>query len=236
MPRLSIPAACGQPAGFDHPSKHVVWHRPVRELPNCQDRGRRCEDFVRHDPNCLRLCADMADAEAKPPERRRERRISSPEHRAAYQAAKDHPMDHKPRLITSRSVAPQVHGAGAIGRFNTWLAVNVTRSIGTMWAAYIFTLIAIGGAVAVLTESAFWVSVSVLISQTFLQLVLLPIIIVGQNVISASQDARAEADHLTLTTLHAINVQQLEILQQHRRILDLLEKRSMEESPTGQGG
>ena len=135
-------------------------------------------------------------------------------------------MEHKPRLITSRSVQPAIHGAGTIGQFNNWLAVGITKSIGTMWAAYIFTLIAIGGGVAVITNSAFWTAVSVLISQTFLQLVLLPIIIVGQNVISASQDARAEADHLTLTTLHAINVQQLEILKQHRQILDLLEKRA----------
>jgi hypothetical protein len=58
------------------------------------------------------------------------------------------------------------------------------------------------------------------LSQSFLQLVLLPIIIVGQNVISASQDARAEADHLTLTTLHAINVQQLEMLEQQRTMLE----------------
>ena len=157
--------------------------------------------------------------------RKRERRISSPEHRAAYQAAKDAPSQHKPKLITSRSVAQQVHGAGTVGRFNTWLAVTVTRSVGTMWAAYLFTLIAVGGGVAVVTQNAFLTALSVLVSQTFLQLVLLPIIIVGQNVISASQDARAEADHITLTTLHAINVQQLEILRQHRRILDLLEKR-----------
>jgi len=65
-----------------------------------------------------------------------------------------------------------------------------------------------------------------------LQLVLLPIIIVGQNVISASQDARAEADHLTLTTLHDINVRQLkmleqqaEMLKQQKAILDLLRSR-----------
>jgi hypothetical protein len=57
------------------------------------------------------------------------------------------------------------------------------------------------------------------LSQSFLQLVLLPIIIVGQNVISASQDARAEADHLTLTTLHAMNVRQLEMLEQQQQIL-----------------
>jgi hypothetical protein len=167
----------------------------------------------------------------KTEERRVERRISSEAHRAAYQAAKDAPSDHKPRLITSRSVHPQVYGGGAIGRFNTWLAVTITKSVGTMWAAYIFTLIAIGGAVAVITNNAFLTALSVLISQTFLQLVLLPIIIVGQNVISASQDARAEADHITLTTLHAINVRQLqmleqqeEMLKQQRAILELLEK------------
>ena len=48
----------------------------------------------------------------------------------------------------------------------------------------------------------------------------LPIIIVGQNVISASQDARAEADHITLTTLHAMNVTQLQLLEQQSKILD----------------
>ena len=88
-----------------------------------------------------------------------------------------------------------------------------------MWAAYVFTLIAIGGAVAVITSSAFWTAVSVLISQTFLQLVLLPIIIVGQNVISEAQDRRAEQDHLTLTTLHEINVQQLKLLEAQREVL-----------------
>ena len=165
---------------------------------------------------------------------RAERRISSPEHRAAYAAAQAAPADHQPKLITSRSVHQKVHGQGAVGRFNTWLAVSVTRSVGTMWAAYIFTLLSIGGGVAVLTQNAFLTALSVLISQTFLQLVLLPIIIVGQNVISASQDARAEADHLTLTTLHAINVQQLKMLQQQgemlkqqREILDLLQKRGI---------
>ncbi|HKV87253.1 MAG TPA: hypothetical protein VJT78_04585 [Candidatus Dormibacteraeota bacterium] len=178
----------------------------------------------------------------QPPRVRVERRISSPEHRAAYEAAKNEPTLHKPLLITSRSVHDEVHGGGTVGRFNTWLAVNVTKSVGTMWAAYLFTLIAIGGAVAVITSNAFLTALSVLISQTFLQLVLLPIIIVGQNVISESQDQRAEADHLTLTTLHAINVQQLEILKQHRKmleqqqaILDALQKQAMARSGTEAG-
>ncbi|HEX7140538.1 MAG TPA: hypothetical protein VF219_21990 [Vicinamibacterales bacterium] len=172
-----------------------------------------------------------------------ERRISSPQHRLNYEKAKEAPTEHKPKLITSRSVAQTVHGAGAVGQFNTWLAVTVTKSVGTMWAAYLFTLIAIGGGVAVITQNAFLTALSVLISQTFLQLVLLPIIIVGQNVISEAQDARAEADHLTLTTLHAINVQQLEILRQSREmltrqheILDALQKQTLGASSPGKGG
>ncbi|HVH64233.1 MAG TPA: hypothetical protein VNA65_11605 [Candidatus Dormibacteraeota bacterium] len=174
---------------------------------------------------------------AEAPSRRRiDRRISSAQHRIAYAAAKEAPADHKPRLITTRSVAPTIHGAGPVGQLNTWLAVTITKRVGTMWAAYVFTLIAIGGAVAVITNSAFWIAVSILISQTFLQLVLLPIIIVGQNVISESQDARAEADHITLTTLHAINVQQLKLLQQQHEILELLQKQGLVGPQKSQAG
>jgi hypothetical protein len=171
--------------------------------------------------------------EAHPPKRHRERRISSPEHRAAYAAAKANPMEHKPRLITSRSVHTTVHGTGVMGRFNSWLAVHITKVVGTMWAAYVFVLISfisLPQALHAFLTGDTYVGISWL-SQSFLQLVLLPIIIVGQNVISASQDARAEADHLTLTTLHEINVRQLQLLEQQKgmleaqkRILDLLEK------------
>jgi hypothetical protein len=162
-----------------------------------------------------------------------DRRISSPEHRAAYAAAQESLTAHKPRLVTSRSVHTMVHGKGAVGSFNSWLAVHITRSVGTMWAAYLFFLIALislPSALHSFLSGDTYVGIAWL-SQSFLQLVLLPIIIVGQNVISASQDARAEADHLTLTTLHAINVHQLQLLERQqemlkhqRAILDLLEK------------
>src|SRR5260370_25201023 len=172
-----------------------------------------------------------------------DRRVASKGHRAEYQAAKDAPAEHRAKLITSKSVAGQVHGTGQLGQFNTWLAVNITKSVGTMWAAYLFTLIAVGGAVAVITSNALLTALSVLISQTFLQLVLLPIIIVGQNVISASQDPRAEADHITLMTLHAINVQHLQMLdqqrsmrQQQRAILDLLQEKGIPMPSVESGG
>jgi hypothetical protein len=163
----------------------------------------------------------------------KERRISSPEHRAAYAAAKAAPAAHKPRLITSLYARELVHGVGMLGRVNNSIAVVITRSVGTMWAAYAFCILALISLPAVLASHSVQLIVA-WIAQTFLQLVLLPIIIVGQNVISTSQDARAEADHLTLTTLHEINVQQLqmlsqqkEMLQQQREILDLLQQHEM---------
>lgn len=142
-------------------------------------------------------------------------------------------MEHRPRLVTSRSVAGEVHGTGAMGRFNSRLAVGITKAVGTMWCAYLFVLISLISfpqALMAFLRGDTIVGITWL-SQSFLQLVLLPIIIVGQNVISASQDARAEQDHITLTTLHTINVQQLKLLEhqretlrQQREILDLLDK------------
>ena len=74
--------------------------------------------------------------------------------------------------------------------FNAKLAVLITRGVGTMGAAYIFTALALVSAPAALTSGNTVVIVS-WISQAFLQLVLLPIIIVGQNVQGAASDARA---------------------------------------------
>jgi hypothetical protein len=131
-------------------------------------------------------------------------------------------MKHVPRLVLSQQVHRRVHGSGALGRFNTRLAVRITRSVGTMWAAYVFALIALVSLPASLVALSHGDTVTFIIwiSQSFLQLVLLPIIIVGQNVIQAANDERARADHETLTALHqltmhvhAINEVQTEILE-----------------------
>jgi hypothetical protein len=136
------------------------------------------------------------------------------------------PRAHRPRLITRREIRPQVHGSGASGRFNNWLAVLITKAVGTMWAAYIFaaiSFISLPQAIAAFARGDTLSGVTWL-SQSFLQLVLLPIIIVGQNVTSAVQDARAEADHETLTAIQVMNAQQLEILERQERILERTER------------
>ena len=148
-------------------------------------------------------------------------------HAAAVQAATNSPASHVPRFVSIFDARRLVHGSGAVGRFNARLAVAITRAVGTMWAAYLFCLISLVSlpqALAAFLGGNTLVGINWL-SQSFLQLVLLPIIIVGQNVISAAQDARAEADHETLTALHTMNVQQLVILKQQSEILELLKTR-----------
>src|ERR1700731_1392841 len=84
---------------------------------------------------------------------------------------------------------------GPITRFNTWLAVKVTNGVGTMWCAYAFAALALVSLPAAIISGSPVLIVS-WISQTFLQLVLLSIIIVGQNVLAAASDKRAEATYL----------------------------------------
>lgn len=147
-------------------------------------------------------------------------------HRAAIDSV-NRATAHAPRHVSGRQVREHVHGTGPLGQFNMRVAVLITKSVGTMWAAYLFlviSLISFPQALAAFLKGDTVTGVSWL-SQSFLQLVLLPIIIVGQNVISAAQDARAEADHETLTALHTINVRQLEMLETQERILKMLEER-----------
>lgn len=129
---------------------------------------------------------------------------------------------HQPRLVLSHHVHAKVHGTSAAARFNTWLAVRITKTVGSMWIAYVFAAIALISLPAALRSGDVIVIVS-WVAQTFLQLILLPIIIVGQNVIQAANDARAEADHETLSAVlrltvevHTINEAQTLILEQLR--------------------
>lgn len=107
------------------------------------------------------------------------------------QAVHAHTLDHMP-----------THNAYA--RFNKWLAIKVTTGVGSMTCAYIFSVIALVSLPAILSQfqafhSTFpnWLVKASLIAlvswiaQTYIQLVLLSVIIVGQNIQSSASDARA---------------------------------------------
>ena len=90
--------------------------------------------------------------------------------------------------------------------FNAKVAVVLTRGVGTMACAYLFTLIALTSLPAILVQAGVLSNSSVpsfltkaglilivsWIAQTFIQLVLLSVIMVGQSVQSAASDARAD--------------------------------------------
>jgi hypothetical protein len=131
---------------------------------------------------------------------------------------------HRPRLVRSSDVHAQVHGGGPAGRFNTWLAVRVTRTVGTMWVAYLFAALALISLPAAIATHDVIIIVA-WVAQTFLQLILLPIIMVGQNVIQAANDARAEADHETLSAVHRLTVEVHSINEAQTEILKELRTR-----------
>ena len=79
-------------------------------------------------------------------------------------------------------------------RFNAVLAVKITKGVGTMWCAYAFAALALVSLPSAIKSGSAVTLVS-WISQTFLQLVLLSIIIVGQNVLAVASDKRSEATY-----------------------------------------
>lgn len=75
-------------------------------------------------------------------------------------------------------------------RFNDWLAVTITNIVGTMWCAYAFACLALVSLPAAIRGGT--ATLVAWIAQTFLQLVLLSIIMVGQKVAAAKSDRQLE--------------------------------------------
>jgi hypothetical protein len=79
------------------------------------------------------------------------------------------PVKNEHHLAKALHPSPRVlrEAMGEVDGVNAKFAVLITRLVGTMWCAYVF-------------------------AQTFLQLVLLSVIMVGQNVQSLASDERSE--------------------------------------------
>jgi len=78
---------------------------------------------------------------------------------------------------------------GALARFNAWLGVKITSGVGTMWCAYGFAALALISLPDAIHQGR--AATIAWIAQTFLQLVLLSIIMVGQKVEGAASENRA---------------------------------------------
>lgn len=127
-----------------------------------------------------------------------------------------HPAVKHPREIIKRELK-------GIARINDLIAVKITRSVGTMWCAYAFLLLDLIMLPPVIKSGNVMVWVTY-IAQTVLQLVLLPIIMVGQNVIQAQNESKAEVDHQTLSYLALLQDEQMQELRNQTKILLRLEE------------
>ena len=81
-----------------------------------------------------------------------------------------------------------------ISTFNTKLAAKITSGVATMWCAYAFAGIALISLPSAL-KSGSAITIVGWVAQTFLQLVLLSIIMVGQNVASSSVEQKITETH-----------------------------------------
>ena len=99
--------------------------------------------------------------------------------------------------------------------FNAKLALIITRTVGTMACAYLFSLLALVSLPAILIQAGvltksdvptFFTKPGLIlivawVAQTFLQLVLLSIILVGQSVQSAASDVRSAKEFTDTETI-----------------------------------
>ena len=101
-----------------------------------------------------------------------------------------------PRIAERAQAGPHTTKAEQTS-LNGKIAILITNMVGTMWCAYAFALLALislpeaikGGTAALIA----W------IAQTFLQLVLLSVIMVGQKVSAAASDKQALQTYKCLT-------------------------------------
>ena len=124
--------------------------------------------------------------------------------------------------------------AGVLGEtkltINQRIGLAITKSVGTMWAAYAFFALSLVSLPAALMTGDTVIIVA-WVAQTFLQLVLLPIIIVGQNLQAAKTEARAVATYEDATAiLEEAKEIQAHLADQDKALSHLIDKMTVLES------
>lgn len=119
------------------------------------------------------------------------------------------------------TIASAQAGKSRVARFNTRAAVLVTRGAGTMWCAYAFCVLAFYGFPAALHGGpAGFVQWA---SSQLIQLVLLPIILVGSAVLAEASDRMAKRQFDDVEALlHGQSEQAAHLAAQDDKILAIL--------------
>src|SRR5512141_1287279 len=95
-----------------------------------------------------------------------------------------------PHIAARRKSGPPKTTDEHVG-LNGKVALALTTIVGTMWCAYAFAVLAFVALPSALSSGRLLDLVQ-WISQTFIQLVMLSVIMVGQNILGRAADKRAE--------------------------------------------
>lgn len=109
------------------------------------------------------------------------------------------PYDYKQHPHVKLRLNPGIDSDKSLS-LNEKVGLKITSLVGTMAAAYIFAFLSMISLPAAITSGNIIIIVS-WVAQTFLQLVLLPIIIVGQNIQSKKSERRAVATYMDADAL-----------------------------------
>ena len=125
-----------------------------------------------------------------------------------------------PRIAIRRTAGPPKTADARVG-LNGRVALVITTAVGTMWCAYAFAILALVALPDALSSGSLLPIVQWL-SQTFIQLVMLSVIMVGQNVQSRASDQRAEMTYQDADAILHEALQIQEHLVAQDRALDIL--------------
>ncbi len=145
--------------------------------------------------------------------------------------ATEHPLfEHvpHPRISERRRRGPAKVAEQAPPNFNGRLALIITGIVGTMWCAYAFAVLAflvLPQAVKTPLLLVQW------ISQTFIQLVMLSILMVGQNIQGRAADQRATDTYQDAEAILQECLQLQAHLQAQDKVLDDLVMRLNKAAP-----
>ncbi len=142
-----------------------------------------------------------------------------------------HPHIERRKSAGPVKVADQHPNGTAFERFNTRVGLKITVLVGTMVCGYVFTVIALISLPSAITSHNLTVIIA-WVSSNFLQLVLLPIIIVGQNVQASAADKRSDQ---TYKDAEAVLAEALKI-QEHLLAQDAVLLRLSDERGPGRAG
>ena len=134
-------------------------------------------------------------------------------------------FQHEPHPhIDARKVAGPPKTTDAPPSLNGRIAVILTRIVGTMWCAYAFAVLALVALPDALRSGGILPLIQWL-SQTFIQLVMLSVIMVGQNILAKASDRRADLTYADAdATFHEAEQIQAHLEAQDRALNTLLDK------------